>query len=371
MIRAPEQIFDLLLSQAPRLCWKWFSENAMGAISLLEAAERTAPHSKVAKGLIEQFGDNSIRSKSQDLLSSCADKGIQVVTWSSADYPTLLRPIYRPPLALFIRQGEANCISLLNSPSVAIVGSRKADSSGVVIAEQLSREVAQAGLTVISGLAVGIDAAAHRGALNAKGKTIAVFGHGLDYLYPASHEGLAAEIIKSGGMLVSQFSPDKPPLPAYFLERNRVIAGLSRAVVVVQATARSGSLATARFGLEEGREILVAPGAIDDPRYEGSNALLKQGAGLVTNAGDILSIFPEIKTSSPEDCAKDRRSAAAQECAIVSYLRENGPTRYEEIRQNFGNSADFETELLNLELGGVLERLPGNLLAAPQGIRHG
>jgi DNA processing protein len=365
MISHENKLFDLIAFQAPKFCWKWFEKEAKKAKSLAQAALASAEAEPVANELLERSASVLLREKAEKLIETCQAKNTEVITWSDSDYPAQLRALYRPPLALFARTSNASTENapheILSAPSAAVVGSRKADISGISIARQLSKALAERGVLVVSGLAVGIDAAAHRGALDARTPTVAVLGHGLNYLYPQSHEPLASQILEEGGILLSQFPPETAPLPGYFLERNRVIAGLSRAVVVVQATARSGSLATARFGLEEGREVLVVPGSIDDPRYEGSNALLKQGAGLVTGPEDILEYFPEYKAAQK---VQDRSSTDRPENAIVSYLKEQGPTSLEDLRRAFSEDDELEIRLIDLELAGALQRLPGNVLAA-------
>lgn len=204
-------------------------------------------------------------------------------------YPTLLAAIHDPPPQLFLR-GSADT-ALLSAPSVAIVGARACSSYGRAVARSLARELAAAGLVVVSGMARGIDGEAHRGALEAGGRTVAVLGCGIDRDYPAAHAELARRICGSGGCIVSEYEPGTEPAPWRFPARNRIIAGLCSATVVVEARERSGALITADFALEEGRDVLAVPGEITSALSAGSNALLRLGATPATGAADILEIF--------------------------------------------------------------------------------
>ena len=201
-------------------------------------------------------------------------------------YPTLLGQIPDPPPSLWLR-GEAD-VELLASPAVAIVGARACSGYGRSVARMLATEAAAAGVVVVSGLARGVDGEAHRGALAAGGPTVAVLGCGIDRDYPAAHAELARSIVATGGLIVSEYEPGMEPAPWRFPARNRIIAGLARATVVVEARERSGALITADFALEDGREVLVVPGEITSALSAGANGLLRQGATPVTCAADVL-----------------------------------------------------------------------------------
>jgi len=205
-----------------------------------------------------------------------------------ATYPTLLRGIPDPPPALWLR-GDAP-EELLTRPSVAIVGARACSSYGRSVARSLGRELAAAGLVVVSGLARGVDGEAHRGALDVGGITVAVLGCGIDRDYPAAHRELARRIVENG-LIVSEYEPGVEPAPWRFPARNRIIAGLCAATVVVEARERSGALITADFALEDGREVMVVPGEITSAVSAGSNALLRLGATPVTAASDVLEAY--------------------------------------------------------------------------------
>ena len=217
------------------------------------------------------------------LLSAGAASGIAAVPIWAPEYPALLRTIVDPPSVLWVR-GD---VGALAGRSVAVIGSRAATPYALEVARRLAGELAGRGVTVVSGLARGADAAAHRGSLEAGGSTVAVLGSGPDVIYPAEHRDLAVSISKCGA-LVSELGPGAPPLPEHFPMRNRLISGISLAVVVVEASEKSGSLITARCGLEQGRDVMAVPGSVLSGRNRGSHALLKDGAKVVESADDIL-----------------------------------------------------------------------------------
>jgi DNA processing protein len=209
--------------------------------------------------------------------------GVALVTWGDPDYPPFLAAIVDPPAALWVWGDRA----IFRLPTVALVGARGGSPYALTVAAELSADLAARGLLVASGFARGVDSAAHRGALSVNGRTVAVLGNGVDVVYPSEHRSLAAEIIRSGA-LVSEFVPGTAPHRRFFPQRNRIISGLSRAVVVVEAGERSGSLITARFALEQGRDVLAVPGNILSGRNRGGHALLRDGAKVVESAADIL-----------------------------------------------------------------------------------
>jgi DNA processing protein len=213
-----------------------------------------------------------------------AGRGRHLVTWGAPDYPPLLGSISDPPLVLFV-EGDPASLSL---PQLAIVGSRNPTALGRDTAEQFASHLAAAGLAITSGLALGIDAAAHRGALAANGCTIAVMGRGPDAIYPSDHEALAREIAIHGA-LVSDLPTGTPPLKQHFPRRNRIISGLSVGTLVVEAALQSGSLITARLAAEQGREVFAIPGSIHNPMARGCHRLIRQGAKLVETADDIFA----------------------------------------------------------------------------------
>ena len=211
---------------------------------------------------------------------------VEILRIHDAGYPSLLKEIATAPAELYLKGSLPTCAHL------AVVGSRNASAYGLRIAQRLSRELAEAGFCIVSGLARGIDTAAHQGALEGKGKTVAVLGSGFSELYPPENRRLGEEILEKGGALISEFAPTYPVLPENFPRRNRIISGLSLGVVVVEADEKSGALITANFAMEQGREVFACPGPMDSPLSRGCHRLIQQGAKLVVETADI---FEELK----------------------------------------------------------------------------
>ena len=260
-----------------------------------------------------------------------------------ATYPPLLRAIHDPPPVLWLR-GDVDA-ELLSGPSVAIVGARACSSYGRAVARSLGRELAGAGLVVVSGMARGIDGEAHRGALDVGGITVAVLGCGIDRDYPAAHHDLAGRIVERG-LIVSEYEPGIEPAPWRFPARNRIIAGLCAATVVVEARERSGALITADFALEDGREVMVVPGEITSAVSAGSNALLRLGATPVTAAVDVLEAYgidPAVEPAAvPEGLAGDVLTRLAEAAASI-----------DEVARALGvPPGEVAAALIELELAG-------------------
>ena len=262
------------------------------------------------------------------------------------ELPRLLAAIHDPPRVLFLRgEGET---ALLDLPTVAVVGARACSSYGRSVARLLARELAAAGAVVVSGMARGIDGEAHRGALDARGITVAVLGCGVDRNYPAAHAELARRICERG-LVVSEYEPGIEPAPWRFPARNRIIAGLSRATVVVEARERSGALITADFALEEGREVLAVPGEITSALSAGTNALLRLGATPVTRAGDVLeSLGVEVVAGDPSP------SLGTDAAALLEHLRDGALTADELVRSSSIEPAAASAALMELELAGAV-----------------
>jgi DNA processing protein len=234
-----------------------------------------------------------------------AASGAQLVCWGSERYPPLLDEVSGAPAVLYLRGAPERLLGL----QLAIVGSRSPTAGGLRTAHEFAHYLAGAGLTITSGLALGIDAAAHEGALEQPGGTIAVLGCGLDVPYPPDNQLLAARIVAAGGALVSEFPPGTPPRKAHFPQRNRLISGLSLGTLVVEAARQSGSLITARMAGNQGREVFAIPGSIHNPLARGCHALIRQGAKLVEDAGDILS---ELKIPFTEQSVEDAKGRPAE-----------------------------------------------------------
>jgi DNA processing protein len=277
------------------------------------------------------------------------------VTWPTPAYPERLRQIPDPPLALAVR-GELGPDELC----VAVVGARRATEYGRRMAEALGRGLAQAGVTVVSGLAAGIDAAAHEGALEAGGRTIAVLGTGVDRVYPSWHRELAARVVRQGA-LVSEFPCGTAPLAYNFPRRNRLISGLSLATVVVEAAEESGSLITADYAGDQGRLVLAVPGPADAPSHRGPHRLIREGATLVTGVEDVLAAV------APQCADRLRTARAAAAAATLSDVERRvlelmgGEGRHVDDlirRADLAPGCALET-LLALELRGLVAQLPG------------
>lgn len=284
--------------------------------------------------------------------------GNECVTWSDPDYPVLLREIADPPPLLFVSGDKM----ALQRRQIAIVGSRNPSPLGVRTARQFAAALSRVGWVVTSGLALGIDAAAHLGALDADGPTVAVFGCGLDRVYPRRHERLAQMILQRGGALVSEFAIGTPPRPDHFPRRNRIISGLSLGTLVVEAALRSGSLVTARQALEQGREVFAVPGSIHDPLARGCNALIREGAKLVESVGDILEELGALATFVEENGAKsglDLTPGDEDAKRILAHIA-YAPTSVDTLVAATGFPAEvIVTKLLFLEMEGFVTAAPG------------
>jgi DNA processing protein len=277
-----------------------------------------------------------------------------VITLGDAAYPASLLDTADPPLMLYA-QGR---VELLRAPSVAVVGSRNPTPQGSDNARAFARQLSQSGLTVVSGLALGIDGAAHDGALDGTGSTVAVMGTGADRIYPARHRALAHRIAERG-LLLTEFDLGMPPLPDNFPRRNRIIAGLARGTLVVEAALPSGSLSTAHAAVEAGREVFAIPGSIHSPQSRGCHALIKQGAKLVESAEDILVELRWSGSAAPRGAAHEQ--APPSDPPLLDALGQE-PTTFDALSARTGlGAAELNAQLLDLELEGRVARLPGGL----------
>jgi DNA processing protein len=302
-------------------------------------------------------------------LERVRELGADVLVLDDGAYPALLREIADPPLTLYVKGDWAAC---LDSPCVAVVGSRRASTYGQNVAVMLARDLASRGVCVVSGLARGVDAAAHRGALEAGGRTVAVLGTGLDEVYPRDHKKLAEEILAKGGALVSQFPLGTPPIPENFPYRNRIISGLSLGTVLVEAAENSGSLITARLAMEQNREVFAVPGNVTSRNSFGTNYLIKgAGAKLVQQWQDVAAeLPPEIaaRLLPPEPKAGGKRAAPAQappdlsagERAVFKLLSTDEPVHIDALAAASGAGvAELSGTLLFLEMRDLIRQLPG------------
>jgi len=248
----------------------------------------------------------------------------RLINREDKEYPPLLREIPQPPPKIYLR-GQLPSPDL---PTIAIVGTRKASPAGEKIAETFAAQLARAGVTIVSGLAMGIDTAAHRGTISAGGKTVAVLGNGIDKIYPAQNLKLAKQILAGGGGIISEYGPGTPSFKWNFIERNRIISGLSRGVIVIEAPEDSGALTTAGFAAEQGKTVFVVPGPITNRLYAGSHALIRDGAVLVTKPTDVLedlgllSLVETIPKATAADLTEDEKKimVALETAGIPLYV---------------------------------------------------
>jgi DNA processing protein len=290
------------------------------------------------------------------------DANNHIVTLADSDYPQALLNIPDPPLLLYVK----GRLDLLNRPALAVVGSRSATPQGISNAEAFSKSLSDAGLSIISGLAHGIDAAAHRGGLRGQGSSVAVIGTGLDKVYPAANRDLAHALAQHGA-IISEFPLGTPPLAANFPRRNRLISGMSLGCLVVEASLQSGSLITARLALEQGRDVFAIPGSIHAPQSKGCHALLKQGAKLVEAAQDILEELRGL-LASPAPAANlagarsEGPNSEGQDAAMLLEHLGFDPVDVGTLSVRCGLTvSQLSAMLLSLELNGRICVLPGGL----------
>lgn len=304
------------------------------------------------------YSDEVVRSVDR-ALAWLKQPGNAIVTLADPDYPKLLLEIADPPALLYCR----GRIELLNRPALAIVGSRNATAQGARSAEQFARTFSEAGLTIVSGLAHGVDSAAHRGGLAADGSTIAVFGTGVDLVYPPGNAALAAEVA-GRGLLVSEFALGTPALGHNFPRRNRLISGLAQGCLVVEAALASGSLITARAAAEQGREVFAVPGSIHSPLSKGCHALIKAGAKLAESAEDVLAELPAFRRTgiaSPRAAADGSGRSPCGDEALLDHMGFD-PVAVDALCVRAGLPAErVSAELLRLELAGRVAALAGGL----------
>lgn len=318
---------------------------------------------KTARG-IKYFDNWATIENELDL----ADRlNVSIITSDSPLYPRLLLNIYDFPPILYVRGTLSD-----QDINVAVVGSRRASTYGRFTTERLCRELAMKGVTVVSGMARGIDSAAHAGAIAGKGRTIAVLGSGIDVIYPPENRKLFEKIAENGAV-ITEFPFSTQPLASNFPTRNRIISGLSLGVVVVEANEKSGSLITARVALEQGRDVFAVPGSIDSPGTKGTHRLIREGAKLVENTYDILEeIAPQVNLNTVnaepsagnliQDHAEKSEALQADEKAILKLVGKK-PVHIDTLVADSGNTVhDVLSILTSLELGGYIEQLPGKKL---------
>jgi len=305
-----------------------------------------------------RLGSSGLRREAEKEFDRLEANGYSLVTLGDAEYPSLLREIFDPPCVLSFR-GRAD---VLEGPAVAVVGSRTPTPYGRAVAERLAEDLASRGIVVVSGLARGIDAAAHGGALRG-GRTIAVLGSGLKMIYPKEHEQLSARIAEAGAV-VSEFPLETPPLAQNFPRRNRIISGLGLAAVVVEAAERSGSLISAGFALEHGREVMAVPGNVTSDRSRGTNRLIKEGAKLVEGWEDVAEEMPEplrqCLLARPSGGTPPLPLLSDAEEAVWRRLRPDALTQMDDLLEGSSMSvSELLAILLSLEIKNLVAQHPG------------
>lgn len=367
----------LLPGVGPRTVRRWIDAAGSAAAAWRGLPALAAGHRDLAAVLTARAAIDGAA-----VVARARAQGLAVLVWTDPCYPALLRAIADPPPALFVRG------TLDEGPAVAVVGARAATAYGLAAAERLGFDLAAAGVTVVSGLARGIDGAAHRGALAAGGRTVAVLGSGPDVIYPREHRRLAADVAARGA-LVSEFAPATPPRPEQFPRRNRIISGLALGVVVVEGAEDSGALVTVDYALDQGREVFAVPGSIFSVMSRAPHALLRQGARVVETAADVLEelgvtvvpalspapAVPEGPGGAPEAPAGAPASGehglprlrSADEGRLLAALAA-GPLAFDDLVEALGLPASRVGALAGwLEVAGLIRVLPGQMLMRVQG----
>jgi DNA processing protein len=333
----------------------WKLKESFGSFrEALEAGEKRLKAAGVADKTISAL--SLAGDKDRDYYGEYAQQDIHAVLFDDLLYPPALKMIYDPPFLLYYR-GD---LAIHQTPACSVVGTRKPSGYGRTQAKRFAAELAQGGLTVVSGMAKGIDGEAHRGALEVSGRTTAVWGSGLNHVYPREHQKLAEDIAQRG-LILSEFPPDYPPEPGFFPIRNRIISGLSQGVLIVEAQAKSGALITADLALEQGRDVYALPGPVSNQASEGPNRLIQQGAKLVQTPQDILEDYGVAcrgAYSEPEKAPSAVQEA--EHAALLNFLRA-GPLHIDELFRLAGLSyGDLTVLLLELEFQGLVSRQTGN-----------
>ncbi len=324
---------------------------------------------------IESILNRQFHRKAEDELRKIKELGGDILILDDGDYPALLREIPDPPIVLYVMGNWRECFEM---PCIAVIGSRRCSTYGENACAMITEELARRGICIVSGLARGIDSVAHRTALKVNGKTIAVLGTGIDDVYPKENEKLVEKILENGGAVVSQFPLQTPPLKDNFPYRNRVISGLCLGVLIVEASERSGSLITARYALEQNREVFAVPGNITSRTSIGTNYLIKTGAKLVQQWQDIVSELPadirsKILSERSEKIGDGRKAEKSEllpadltqvERKIYKILPTDEPVHFDTIVEIAQISvSELSTALFALEMRGLIRSFPGNCYA--------
>ena len=349
---------------------------ALGGADLFERSLTELESLRMPAAAAQFIADGRAREAAEKELQMARDAGAQILTRHDAAFPARLLEIYDPPSALWVR-GDAE---LLSWPGIAVVGTRSPTPYGAGMAELLSRDLSNRGLGIFSGMARGVDTAAHKGALDAGGRTLAVWGTGIDVVYPKENKKLAEQIVLKGGAIVTEFPMGTFPAPQNFPIRNRVLSGLSVGVLVVEAAEYSGTRITARCAMEQNRDVYAVPGNVTNKNSWGPNTLIKQGAKLTATWEDVWEDLPSeirlqleerrgagadgVNESKPSGTASlfTDQPMGPQERLIFQRLRHDQPVQLDELMEQMEsemNSAEVFTALFELELSGRVKSLPG------------
>lgn len=334
---------------------------AFGSVNAIfeQSAHTLATIGKIPQAAAQNIVDWQKNWSLEEELKRAEDLHVQIIDCEDSRFPKQLLQIYDPPLVLYCKGNlEALCRS-----GIAVVGSRHTTTYGFEIARKLSYQAAYAGLVITSGLARGIDTAAHQGALAANGLTIAVLGSSIDLVYPEENQPLADKIVEKGGAVISEFSFGTPPTKYTFPLRNRIVSGLSEGVLVIEAGEKSGALITARLAGEHGRQVFAVPGRIDTPHSKGCHQLLKDGAHLVETIEDVFTefelLFPKVNVQSLPQ--KLPENLTQQEKAILDALADQEEVHLDSIIEKSGlQPSEVSSTLLRLQLAKLVRQLPGN-----------
>lgn len=342
----------------PKLLDALLERFGSASAALAASADELTDVPHLGPKIARQFRQSLESRDVDEELKLLAEHGVNVIVRGSPEYPPPLAAITGSPPLLFVR----GTIDPAESRCIGLVGSRTCTSLGKRWAERMARDFTQAGWTVVSGLARGIDAHAHHAALEAGGRTLAVLAGGLKKIYPPEHSELANEVAANGA-LITESSMRMEPMAGLFPARNRIISALSRAIVVIEADEKSGALITARHALEQGREVFVIPGPVDGPTWSGNHLLLRQGARFVRNARDVLEDLEALPPLFEKDTAPSvpqRPNLTGPALAIWEFLSES--RTIDEIADHLAQPVGSLTGLLmQLELQGIVKRLPGNV----------
>jgi DNA processing protein len=339
------------------------------ADAVYHATRSELEHLRLPPEAVDSIISRDLQTAAEAEIDAVRKLGGDILLLDDGVYPSSLREIYDPPIVLYVKGAWPEC---LDQPCIGVVGSRRCSTYGQNAAVMLARDLAKRGVTVVSGFARGIDAAAHRGALEAGGRTVAVLGTGLDEIYPRDHNKLAADILAQGGALVTQFPLRTPPVSENFPYRNRIISGLSLGVVVVEAAENSGSLITARLAMEQNREVFAVPGNITSRNSFGTNYLIKgAGAKLVQQWQDIASELPQqisAKMLPPAVGTKSKtdrfslmpEGLSVTETSVFKLLTPDSPAHVDWLIEKSKLAvSELTAALLSLEIRDLVRALPG------------